>query len=364
MYKIEINSEHKDQDFSNTAVNEKSPVVEIFKSMIEGKELSKFNKNLANKSVEFLKSLGERAKNGDFTAVCELNNIRRIAIEPTLLQELKLLGFFGTYQALGFGESIEMETYSHQGEKSRFQALYGDVVFPAIVKEKYPVPTQVISGGFAADYRAISLGDMTRENEGMEQVRIDIRNKAAKYVIETVYNKIQNATGVKYTAEGAGITKTALDNVIKNVRRFGKPSLIGDYSVVPQVNDYVPYSSISMGFKGLSDAAMEEIRKTGLLGVYNGSEVIEIPNAFDLTTIVDSSAGKNFVPLFPQGLLFIIPQGLNSPIRTWTRGGITSFSGNDVTTGKVLSRFDLEIAADVARGQEYKIGIIKDTNLD
>lgn len=62
--------------------------------------------------------------------------------------------------------------------------------------------------------------------------------------------KIKAATGVKYTAEATGITKTALDNIIKNIRRFGKVSLIGDYSVVSQVNDFTPFTSVNPSFTG------------------------------------------------------------------------------------------------------------------
>ena len=112
----------------------------------------------------------------------------------------------------------------------------------------------------------------------------------------------------------------------------------------------------------MADAAMEEIRKLGLINFYNGCAVVEMPNAFDVTHIVDNNSGKNFETILPEGLLFVVPNGVNSPIQTFTRGGITSFTGNDVATGQVLSRFDLEIAADIAEGHEYKIGVIKDSN--
>ena len=362
MNNFEMNSARNDRDFCNPKISKKSPVVEIFSQMVKGTELKGFDKSIINRSIKFIKSLAEKAKIGDIASACELNNIRRIVIEPEIMKELKLLSFFGSYKNLAYGETIEMEVYSHEGEKSRFQALNGDVVFPVIKKKKYPVAPEVISGGFACDYRAMSVGDMTRENECMQQIRVDIRNKVIKYVIEKVYEKIKAATGVKYTAEAAGITKTALDNIIKNIRRFGKVSLIGDYSVVSQVNDFTPFTSVNPSFTGMADAAMEEIRKSGLINFYNGCAVVEMPNAFDITHIVDNNSGKNFETILPEGLLFVVPNGVNSPIQTFTRGGITSFTGNDVATGQVLSRFDLEIAADIAEGHEYKIGVIKDSN--
>ena len=67
--------------------------------------------------------------------------------------------------------------------------------------------------------------------------------------------------------------------------------------------------------------------------------------------------------MLPQGLGFVLPAGGRSPIATWTKGGLTTFTGNDVKTGKVMSRFDLECAVDIAKGHEFEIGVLMDTNL-
>jgi len=361
MYTIELNSAKKDINFAGNKIKSNSPVVEIFSAMTQGKEISSYGKK-ADKAVEYIKNLGERSANGDYSAIAELNTIKTFIIEPALLQEIKLLSFFGTYTPLGFDESIEAETYSHEGEKSRLQASNGDVTFPIIKRTKYAVTPQTISGGYACDYRRVQLGDMSKENEAMEQVRIDIRNKAAKYVVDTVYAAIKNATGVKYLSEASGLTKSALDDVITGVRRWGKPSIIGDYAVVSKINAFVGWSDgATTPYQGISQTAMDEIRKTGLLSFYNGSPIVEIPNPYDVTTL--DTAGTNFSTLFPAGLLFVAPQNVNSPIRTWTQGGLTSFTGNDVVTGNIITRYDLSVACDLSKGQEYKIGVVKDTSL-
>lgn len=359
-YTVEMNNVRKDSDFVSAKLNEKSPVVEVFAAMADGKELSKFGK-LGDKAVEHFKDLAGKAQAGDIQAMSEINTIRRYAIQPKLMEEIKLLGIFGNYQNVGIDESIEREVYSHEGEKARFQALGGDVPFPSTVTKRYPVATVTIGAGYAVDYRRMQLGDMSKENEAMDQIKVDIRNKAANYVMSTVYNSIKNATGVKYFSESAGITKTVLDSMLTKIRRFGQPTIAGDYSVVSQVSDFTPYESTSMNVKGISDAAMEEIRKNTFIRMYKGSPVVEIPNGYDLTT----RNGDNFGTIMPDGVMLIIPNisGLRSPIATWTRGGLTSFTGNDITTGKVLTRYDLEIACDVAKGQEYMIGVIGDTNL-
>ena len=357
----ELNNLRKDADYLNREMRATSIVSEVFSAMVNGKEVGAIKG--ADKAVNYIKELGARAENGDFNAVAELNTLRRFVIEAPLLREMKLLSVFGTYKAVGFDETIEREVYRHVGEKSREQATGGDVVFPANVKEVYPVPTFTVSGGYAVDYRRVTLGDMSKENEGMEQVRIDIRNKANRAIIKKIYQAIHDATGVKYAFENAGLTKAGVDGVLTKIRRFGRPTVIGDYALLSQFTPWAGYvgTIASNTITGISEAQMNEIAQNGLLGMYNGAVLAEIDNPYDETTLND--AGTDFVTMLPAGLGFIIPTGAQSPIATYTRGGLTSFTGNNVKNGRVETRFDLEVGADIAKGQEYKVGMFYDSNV-
>ena len=358
----ELNNLRKDSDYLNRDMRATSIVSEVFSAMVNGQEVGAIKG--ADKAVNYIKELGVRAENGDFTAVAELNTLRRFVIETPLLHEMKMLSIFGTYQAVGFDETIEREVYKHVGEKSREQAALGDVVFPAIVKDVYPVPTFTVSGGYAVDYRRVALGDMSKENEGMEQVRIDIRNKANRAIIKKIYQAIHDATGVKYTFEAAGLTKTGVDGVLTKVRRYGRPTVIGDYAVLSQFTPWAGYvgSIASNTITGISDQIINELAQNGLLGMYNGAVLAEIDNPYDETQL--NATGDDFVTMLPAGLGFVVPTGAQSPIATYTRGGLTSFTGNNVKNGKIETRFDLEVGCDIAKGQEYKIGMFYDSNIN
>lgn len=357
----ELNNLRKDSDFLNREMRATSVVAEVFSAMVKGNEVGAIKG--ADKAVKYIKELGARAENGDFGAVAELNTLRRFVIETPLLQEMRLLGIFGSYQAVGYDETIEREVYKHVGEKSREQAASGDVVFPAITKEVYPVPTFTVSGGYAVDYRRVALGDMSKENEGMEQVRIDIRNKAMRAIVLKVYEAIHNATGVKYAFENAGLTKAGVDGVLTKIRRFGRPTVIGDYAILSQFTPWAGYVGQINGntITGISDQIINELAQNGLLGMYNGAVLAEIENPYDETAL--NAAGDDFETMLPAGLGFIVPTGAKSPIATYTRGGLTSFTGNNVKNGKIESRFDLCVGMDVAKGQEYKIGMFLDSNI-
>ena len=362
MNTFELNNLRKDADYFNNKFTKSSPVVEVFSAMVNGQELSKFGKT-ADKAVAYIKDLGSRAENGDFNAIAELNTLRRFVVEAPVMEEIKLLSVFGSYKPVGYDETIEREVWNYAGEFSREQANGGDVPFAVPTKETYPVGTQTISGGYAVDYRRVALGDMSKENEGLNLVKTDILNKAVLAIVKKVYKAIKDATGVKYTAEMAGLTKSGVDEVLTKVRRNGRPTVIGDYALLAQFTPWAGYVGTinSNTITGISQKSMDEIAANGLLAQYNGALLAELPNPYNEFAL--NSEGTNFKTLLPAGLGFIIPTGVQSPIATLARGGLTSFTGNDVKTGKVCTRFDLEVACDVAKGQEHKIGTIYDSTI-
>ena len=265
-YTFELNNERKDANFVSGKVNGKSAVVEIFSAMTNGKDLAPYGKK-ADVAAKYIKELNSKASNGDLSAISELNEIRRFAMEPVLLKEIKLLGIYGNYKPIGYNESCEVEIPEFVNLPGETQALGQDVKFPVIRKKRIPIATTTISGGYAVDYRKAALGDMSDENELQEQVRVQIRNKAAKYVVETIYNAIKNANGVKYFFEGAGLTKTGVDGVISSVRPFGKPTVSGSYALVSQFNGFAGYQGVTPTVNGISEAVFNAIPDTALQGL-------------------------------------------------------------------------------------------------
>ena len=358
----ELNNLRKDSDSFSGKFHKNSPIVEIFSALVNGEDLSKFGKK-ADEAVNYIKELGNRSENGDYTAVAELNTLRRFVIEAPVMQEMKLLSVFGTYQNVGYDETVEREVYTHSGERSREQAAAGDVVFPVLTKECYTVPFFTVSGGYAVDYRRVALGDMTKENEGIEQVKIDIRNRVVAAIMSRIYKAYQEATGVKFMFENDGLTKADVDSVLAKVRRMGKPTVIGDYALLAQFTPWAGYVGTigTNTITGVSEQVMNQVNQNGLLGMYNGAILAEIPNPYDYVRLND--AGDNFATMLPAGLGFVVPTGAQSPIATYTKGGLTSFTGNNVKNGMVETRFDLMVGADLAKGLEHRLGVIYDTQL-
>lgn len=334
-----------------------SPVVQAYAALTKGTDVSGIKDakgvEVGDSCVAAIKELNAKAESGDMSAISELNTIRSYVVSPILLEELKLLGFFGGYENLGYDETIERKVVK-QSVNTRGQALNGDVPFSFNYADKYNVPTTSLSAGYEVDYRKAQFGDMSAENILIENIKTDMRNKAAAFAFNKVISSVTGAT-VKNTC--SGVTRANVQGVINKARPFGKVSLIGDTSAVIKLNDIATYADSQVTpYMNISQDAMNEIAKNAYVSNLMGATVFGIDNAYDLSKY--NAAGTWFDKIGDDRYIFVVPTGVTSPVQLWTRGGLTSMTGTDVTTGKLLTRYDLEVAADVAKGEEYKIGII------
>ena len=350
-------------DMNTGRVNRDSKIVEVFSALSEGRRPDVDDKT-KDKCVKALHEMASKAMDGDIVARSEINSIVRFTIEPKLLEVVRLFDFMGTYRQVGYNEAVMMKTYNYESIDSRFQASSSDVPFAAQGWREYPIGTQTISGGFAVDYRELQSGNFDGNiREGMNQVQIDMQNKMTYYVITVLYNSLKNAKGVKHFAEANGITKTGVDSMLKVMRNYGKVNIAGDYSVVSQLNDFAGFKQFSADeLRYASSVVSEEIRKNGLVSMYNGATITELPNAINWTKL--NKAGTDYELYMPQGLLFFLPRRSVSPLQIFLRGGVTTMTGTDIVTRKHMTRFDMEFGAGVAEGMEDWIGLLRDTTYE
>lgn len=356
----EINSRIAADKFKK---KDKAVIVEVFNSMLKGDSLDTYGAK-AELAETQIKELCASAASGDIQARAEFSELLRWVVQPRLLERLELFNFLGQYKKIGYEDIPVVQTYKHSIAEARKQASQGDVAFGTLEKKDSLVGTVTLSTGFAINYREMQNGNLDKINEHVDQVVTDLMNAATGYVMREWYKQFKALGGVKYFKETAGLTKAALDETIKDVKRFGKVNLLGDYAMVSQVADYVGIvQAVGTATSArISDATLDEINRTGLVSTYKGAGVVEIPNAYNLTKLLPD--GSNFDLYLPENLLFAIPQGQSVPFHLVRRGEVTSMSGNDVTTGQEFARFDLEIGALVDPYAIQTVGVIADTNLE
>lgn len=128
------------------------------------------------------------------------------------------------------------------------------------------------------DHMEANFAKTTAEMRSLIVQRLDwAMNNAIKSLIEVA---IDNAS--PYYVAGAGLSKPALDQAIRQVRDeslTGTVTLYGRSTMVDQIID----------FPGYSEEALEEIRRRGRLGVYRGATIVAVRNWQD-------EEGDSFIP--------------------------------------------------------------------
>ena len=104
-----------------------------------------------------------------------------------------------------------------------------------------------------------------------------------------IFNTLQSAVPntSPYYVSGAGLLKTNLDDMIREVKDSIKPNgmgpvpvtIIGRAAMVDQISD----------FAGFAEEAVEEIRLKGRLGIYRGCQIVQVTNFTD-------EDGESYIP--------------------------------------------------------------------
>lgn len=355
---FELNNARKD-DVAVKDQTKFNKVVEICSALFAGNDISKYGKE-SDAVVAKIKDLGNRADNGDWRARAEINTIVKFMVQPKLLESLKVFSFLGDYKEIGYDVQPVVKTYNYEGLDARIQASNSDVSFGARNWIEYPITTKTISAGMAIDYRELASGNFGGNvAEETSQVQIDMNNKSVAYALSILNSAVKNNTNyVKFYSEYATVpTQTGVDAMVAKIRKLGKVAVSGDYSVLSTIADWNGYKTVGSDIVPFyTQEQVAEIAKSGLNGFYKGSSLVELPNPYNFTKpLADKTA---FDTYYDADKLYFTAQGTNSPFHIFRRGGISTMSGNDIETGMVKTRFDIEIGADVTKGREFEIGII------
>lgn len=340
-------------------VNTKTEGVEIFSAMCAGKDTSKYG-NKVDKVNTYMKNKGSQAVSGDVKAQAEINAIRTEMIESPLIKRLNIFDFMGNKISVGYDEVIKYKVYNLEGKMSGKQAVNGSFPFASYTFSTRTMDTSNITGGVLVDYREFQSGNTDAIQVMNEQVITDMMNKMFYEIQTTLYTRTKNAP-INNFAEATPITKAMVDKVLNRARRYGSVNIMGDYSVISQLEDLAKFNVNTAGtnFK-FSEAVMEEIRKTGLLKNYRGNPVIEIPNAYNVTKL--NAAGDFYDTYLPEGLLYFLIAGEKSPLQIGFKGGLQSMTGLDINTRSRVTRYDMEFGTAFIDEYAPHIGLISDTS--
>lgn len=194
-------------------------------------------------------------------------------LTESILEGFELQTFFDQIvdvERVGFDDRVYLEEMT--GLKVFYIAKGGHIEASALVSETITLPRDTLG------FHVYEFEDKLRS--GFAETVSRLRNLAIRRLDWGSTNAIKSlaqasiTTGSPYYIEGAGISKAALDQAIREVAdesNSGVVTVYGRSTMVDQIAD----------FPGFADEALEEIRARGRLGRYRGASVVQARNYKD-----------------------------------------------------------------------------------
>lgn len=194
-------------------------------------------------------------------------------LTESILEGFELQTFFDQIvdvERVGFDDRVYLEEMT--GLKVFYTAKGGHIEASALVSETITLPRDTLG------FHVYEFEDKLRS--GFAETVGRLRNLAIRRLDWGTTNAIKSLaqasiqSGSPFYIEGAGISKAALDQAIREVAdesNSGVVTVFGRSTMVDQIAD----------FSGFSDEALEEIRARGRLGRYRGASVVQARNFKD-----------------------------------------------------------------------------------
>jgi hypothetical protein len=183
------------------------------------------------------------------------------------------------------GEFDRVTLKERRGLKVYYTARGGHVDETHLRTEQWELPRDTL--GFhireSEDKLRANFADEIGAIASLGQDRLEA--EVNRRIFNTLQSAVPNTS--PYYSTAAGLTKGALDDLIREVKDAIQPNgqgpvpvtIIGRAAMVDQISD----------FAGFADEAQEEIRLKGRLGVYRGCNIVQVTNFTD-------EEGDSYIP--------------------------------------------------------------------
>lgn len=163
------------------------------------------------------------------------------------------------------------------------------------------IKTRTLTAGVFVHLEDILLGKASL-GELMDNILDGIQYQIYKDIVSALraIKAEAPAANIANTAEGDSeglLNKAKLDEVIRIVSAYGKPVIVCFHSLAVKFNNMVNVSGAQPNMPG---ADLDEMRNKGVVSMYHGTPVIEIPNY-----ILDENTNASW--LFSEADAFILP---------------------------------------------------------
>lgn len=333
------------------AVSKKSRIVQVFSQayLNPNKEMNETLKSDFKASLAHIKELAQDIKNPQSRH--ELSEIMTYIIDSMIWFRTNYLDIIGDVQRTGLTERPQFK-YRTQQVEAYWQAVTSTADASRIGFAYEPLKYEALSAIPIAEWIELADG---RYDFGMmiDDVLNQFDIKIAQKVQNTLYSAMQGLPSPNYAA-GNGIEQATFDKLLNAMQRFGGScAIVGDYEALQKLPNLTEING------KISDNIVDEVNRSGVIGIYKGAQVVKLVNPYVGLTGFDTALNKGYIYIVPN----VRPD--MKTLKIWFPGGIDSMSEQQFEDKSYRMRFDQFMGAGVVGADKVRqpIAVYEDTTL-
>lgn len=250
------------------------------------------------------------------------------------------------------------------GEKAAFTTRMEGITAFIQAKAATPARSKIAHKQVTLDTIAVSARPVINLYE-LRTNRVQMADLIRDAAYEMSVKEIQYIQSVLHTGAanwstpfygtGAGIVKSVLNPMIQHWMRTGSVSLLGDVAVISKLCEQTGFTA-STGTQQFSSTVIDEVIRTGLIGVYYGARVVSLVNPY---------LGDNVTPMVDTKRIYILPSAASMdmrPLKVVFEGDVQSTESTNIDDLAYEIRLDQWFGAGLIVGKTPCMSVYTDSS--
>lgn len=252
---------------------------------------------------------------------------------------------------VGYGEKAAFRI-KQDGIRAFIQAKGGTPARSKIAHKQVTLDTIAVSARPVINMYELKTGRVQMADL-IRDAAYEMHIKQIQY-IQQVLNAAAANWASPYYGTGSGIVKTVLNPMIQHWMRMGAVTLLGDIEIVSKLAEQTGFTAAA-NTQQYSPSIIDEVIKTGVIGVYYGAKVVNLVNPYlqdDVTPVIDAKR------------LYILPSAASAdmrPLKVLYEGDVQSTESTNIDDLAYEVRLDQFFGAGIVIGKAPMMSVYVDS---
>jgi len=296
-------------------------------------------------------AIKELAKNPTPNNRYEIAQLMAFVVNNVINMQTNYLDIFADVKRVGIGEKALFKA-KKAGVKAYLQAKNGTTSRSRIMNTYTSLDTVEVSARPYVNLYELASGKVNFD-ECISDASAEMERAMVQMIESTLYTAFSGYSSPSY-GSGSGIVSATFDPMMRAMQRMGNATLVGDISILHKLAVLTGFVTTGTTLNH-SYNIIDEQNRNGFIGTYKGSSVVRLNNPF--------VRGSIATPVLREDLLYIIPQGAESPLKVVMEGEVESLDATNINDNTMEVCLRKYFGTGIIFGDNPYLAVYEDTSL-